>query len=95
MYCSKCGNQNPIDAKFCNVCGASFKTSASFQNEIFQVHEKKEEPLNVAYMILALIIPIVGIIQYIVWKKEQPKKANSILPWAIVGAVINFIYFYS
>ncbi len=28
MFCSKCGQQNPEDAKFCFKCGSPFNTEA-------------------------------------------------------------------
>ena len=94
MYCSKCGTQNLADAHFCKNCGASLSSSS---NQYFpnQEYEKKEESLNPAYIILAILIPLIGIIQYFMWKKDQPKKANSVILWAIVGIVINLIFFAS
>ena len=90
MYCPKCGVLNSEDARFCKNCGSSMQPAQSF-NQSQVVDEKKDESAGVAFIILSLLIPIIGFILYFSWKKEQPKKANSLLPWAFVGIVVNVI----
>lgn len=91
MYCQKCGVLNSEDAKFCKNCGNSLQQPTQTFTQQQEFIDKKEESVGAAYIILALLIPLIGFILYFSWKKEQPKKANSLLPWAFVGIVINII----
>jgi uncharacterized protein YqgC (DUF456 family) len=42
---------------------------------------------SVGFAILSFFIPIVGLILFLVWRKEKPKKAKS----AGIGAIIGFV----
>lgn len=79
MICQKCGSQNPDHVKFCNSCG----------NLLFA--DNSETKLHPGFIVLAILIPLVGYIQYFTWKKEAPQKAQNIIVWAIVGTVLNLI----
>ena len=41
---------------------------------------------------LSFLIPILGLILFIVWHKEYPRKAGSCLTGFIVSLVLNFIF---
>lgn len=55
MFCSKCGNLLPDDAKFCNTCGAPVKTlqeaspvpqqPAGIPDETVNIQAPKPQPL--------------------------------------------------
>jgi len=40
---------------------------------------------------LAFFFPIVGLILYLVWKDETPKKAKAIGKWALISVVVSFV----
>lgn len=83
MICQKCGSQNPDYVKFCKSCGNLLSGYRS------------ETKLHPGLIILALLIPLVGYIQYFAWRKDTPQKAQNILIWAIVGSVLGLIIFMS
>ena len=60
--------------------------------------DKKTYNTNKSYYwwILGLICPVVGIILYFIWKKNDKKKASNILMGTIIGFIIvaiTFLYF--
>jgi hypothetical protein len=47
---------------------------------------------SIGFGILSFFIPLVGLILFIVWRKEMPKKAKSAGIGAIVGIVVWVIF---
>jgi predicted amidophosphoribosyltransferase len=58
MFCPKCGNELPENAKFCPICG--FKIASN------EPKEKEVSQLSSLSAIFAFLIPIVGIILAII-----------------------------
>ena len=52
------------------------------------------DSLGAGWAILAVLIPLIGIIMYFVWKDETPKRANSILMIALVIIGLNVLGFF-
>ena len=48
-----------------------------------------EDRLFAGFAVLAVLLPIVGIVQYFMWRQLTPNRANQVLVWSIIGAVIN------
>ncbi len=69
-FCENCGKEIPDHLKFCPHCGA---------------YIEKIEGRTFGYGILSFFIPIIGIVLYLVWRKEKPKAAKS----AIKGWILN------
>ncbi len=42
---------------------------------------------------LAFFFPIVGLILYLVWKDETPKRAKAIGKWALISVVAGFVIY--
>jgi uncharacterized membrane protein YvbJ len=102
MYCSKCGTKNEEFARFCKNCGALLSPEQETYIENNPVNKEgnhsktpKEDSPNVILIVLSLIIPLIGFILYFVWKKDTPKRANTILISSLIGAVINLIICFS
>ncbi len=98
MYCPKCGTEIQADAKFCRNCGEPLATSSVTniyqnisENSGNYAEKRNDGPVNIGFIILSLLIPLVGFILYFTWKREQPQKAGGILIWAFVGVVVNLI----
>ena len=49
---------------------------------------RKDTPSTVLN-ILSFFIPIVGLILYLVLKDEEPKKANAVGKWALIGVGVG------
>lgn len=81
-YCSKCGHQIEDEAVVCIHCGCLITNKPI---------PKAEDDNSPGFNILSFFIPIVGLILYLVWNKEQPIKAKGVGVSAIAGFVLNLI----
>ena len=91
-YCPKCGEQLIDDAKFCKNCGASLEgipDPHQFNNN-FQVPvvEKDHTAAIVIGYILAVLIPLFGIIIAIYLLTRDSQKAKKHGKYVIVVAVV-------
>ena len=66
MYCSHCGIKIEDNATICPHC-------QSEQNPM-----KQNDTGILGYGILSILVPIAGLIFYLIWKEERPKTAKSI-----------------
>ena len=78
MYCSNCGAEIAKEAYVCPKCGVLVKEN----NNV-------EDKPNIGFNILALFIPLVGLILYFSWRNTTPNRAKSILTFALIGWAIN------
>ncbi|MEG0367357.1 MAG: zinc ribbon domain-containing protein [Coprobacillus sp.] len=100
MYCKQCGKEIE-EAKFCPYCGAAQEVQATQENQGYQpINEQpyqqsyqtaQGDESSIGFAFLSFFIPIVGIVLYIVWNKEYPKKAKSCLKGFIVSIVFYFV----
>ena len=97
--CLTCGRSYPSEYSFCPYCG-SYPSSTSRQGQAYgqpyPVYQK--EPLGaIKYLawILALLIPIIGVIWGIIWimdKDQEKKDAGKItLIIGLLAWLLNFI----
>lgn len=83
MYCENCGAEIAKEAYVCPKCGVKVNN-----NNQTNVEDKPNMALNIVSL---LLLPILGIILYFVWRKETPIKAKSILTYALIGWGISFV----
>lgn len=80
-YCSHCGKEIMDAAVVCPHCGcASTPTSA--------VDDTPHTGLNV----LSFLIPLVGLILYILYHEKAPIKAKGIGKWALIGFAVGLAF---
>lgn len=75
MYCTNCGAEIAKEAYVCPKCGVLVKANIT----------NSEDKPNTGLNILALFVPIVGLVLYFTWKKDTPVRAKSILIFALIG----------
>jgi len=104
MFCSKCGSENPDEAKFCGNCGATIvaatvspQGAASMAPAVSDVdHAQKPSvstALKVGVSIGAIIIPFIGLIMggiYLQDKTNEAKRSVGKL-WLTIGIVMFII----
>lgn len=76
MYCENCGAEIAKEAYVCPKCGVKVNKDES------NVEDKPNMALNIVSL---LLLPILGVILYFVWRKETPIRAKSILTYALIG----------
>lgn len=78
QFCSECGQEVIPGASVCANCGCNTK--------IRNPTDKPSGGLNA----LAFFLPFVGLILYIVYPSNYPKKVNAIGKWLLIGIIARF-----
>ena len=82
-YCTHCGKAIPVSATTCSFCGVPCTVNS--KGVVRVVEDKNSFGLG----FLGFLIPIVGLILFLSWRKETPLKAKS----AGIGALVGFILY--
>mgnify|MGYP003306973005 CR=1 FL=1 len=94
-FCTKCGKEISEDAVICIHCGCSIE-SANASND-----SDSKSWWCLGFFTSLFLTPLIGLILWLVWKDEAPKKARnvglgtlwSLLPVGIIIVVSLIIYF--
>lgn len=87
-YCTKCGQELEDSALYCTVCGA---TQNNDQANDQALRAKLDDGNSVGFNVLSFFFPIVGLVLFLVWKKEKPIRAKGCGIWALVGFIANIV----
>lgn len=87
MKCSNCGKEIAEDSKFCVYCG----TQVTNFTENVEVVQKPKDEISVGLNIISFLIPLIGLISYFSCRKDSPKRAKSVLKYALIGLVISIV----
>lgn len=79
-YCATCGKEIVDQAVICPHCGAAVSGSA---HEV----DVPSTGLNV----LSFLLPIIGLILFIVYQGKTPNKAKAIGKWALIGFIVGLV----
>ncbi|MEG0365835.1 MAG: zinc ribbon domain-containing protein [Coprobacillus sp.] len=64
----------------------------SYQQQSYQGQSYNDDESHIGFAVLSFFIPIVGLVLYLVWNKEYPKKAKSCLNGLIAGVVLYVVF---
>ncbi len=102
MKCPECGEKLENGARYCNKCAAIFPKPLYEEEPEVKVVEAKEVIVEkteekrtkkssmpkIWYYFLSAFIPFAGLIFYFIYKKEDPKLANTCLTIFIVVFIL-------
>ena len=77
-YCRKCGEVIDDEAVICPKCGVQQK----------EYKKASDDDGSILWLLLGLLIPIAGLILWIMWKDDKPKSARM----AGIGFLANIIF---
>lgn len=76
-FCPNCGAEINPNAVVCVNCGCAISSRTDIP--------------SVGLNIISFLFPIIGLILYIVYHQNSPKKANAIGKWALISFCINIV----
>jgi hypothetical protein len=85
MFCSKCGKEIHPDAVVCIHCGCAVK------NNTAPAAAAGDAP-NTGFAVLGFLIPLAGLILYLVNKDTYPLKAKSAGKGALIGFIVGIVF---
>ena len=77
MYCHHCGKVVQEDMQYCPNCGYPL------QNSPYVYHET--DAPSFLFALISFFAPLVGLVLYIIWRKDFPQKAKSCMNGMICG----------
>ena len=100
-FCPACGKKHMRTALFCPGCGRQLREadSRSVVRQVQEVEQAERQSEGVplqnmqdvpsgGYSALGFLIPVVGLVLYLVWKEQTPIRAKAIGKSALAGAVV-------
>ena len=91
MYCNKCGKQLEEGSVFCNACGNRVMSSEDTpREEPRRTYVQNVDEPNVGLNIICFLLPIVGLILYLIYYEKEPRKAAALGKWALIGVAAEF-----
>ncbi len=92
-YCSYCGKPHEDGVAFCSACGARFTSAsaseASFGSEGVRPDDTRDFTESTGILILSLLVPLLGLVFYLMWNETHPGKANSALKGLLIAVCLN------
>ncbi len=95
-YCPQCGAQVEENARFCPGCGAKLDGGANPNaQEAYPTYHAApsagQEEAGAGWKVLSFFIPLVGLILFLVWNNESPRKAKACGKWALIGFITGIV----
>lgn len=89
-YCPYCGSvNNNINGNFCENCGGVLK-DYKVQSNNNSNNQIKEEG-SFGWGVLGFLIPLAGLVIFLVWNNEKPKSAKSAGLGALIRVILSII----
>lgn len=88
-YCPNCGKETNAGAAACLNCGCSLATTNTASHGVSGVNDDG----NLGWGILGFLIPIAGLVLYLMWKDTKPKTAKVAGKWALISFIIGTVLY--
>ena len=80
MFCYNCGKEIDDKAVICVHCGCSMTKKAS-----------AADAPSTGFAVLGFLVPIVGLILYLIYEGKQPLRAKSAGKGALIGVILSVV----
>lgn len=82
MFCSNCGKEIDDKAVVCVNCGCAVGK---------RPNSSKPDAPSAGFAVIGFLVPLVGLILYLIYDAEQPLKARSAGKGALAGVITSVI----
>ncbi len=95
--CSSCGNPIPDGLAACPSCGAAINSNEVVQDQPLQGGNAAgtHAAIRMSSIIvgcISFLIPIVGLVLYLIWWKKNPQRARFAIIGAVVGIAFSIVF---
>ncbi|MGN1170000.1 MAG: zinc ribbon domain-containing protein [Acutalibacteraceae bacterium] len=95
-YCPYCGKEVMEGAAVCLGCGRSLNNFNNNTNNYnpnpYQQNSSVPDAPSFGFAVLGFLIPVVGLILYLVWKDTTPLKAKSAGKGALISVIVSVVF---
>lgn len=84
MYCKHCGKFMNENSSYCTYCGTRLTDN---EDDLYNDH------FNWGFAILGFLIPILGLILFIIYEKKNPKKASAAIKGVLAKIITKIVIF--
>lgn len=93
-YCVNCGKELADNAAFCSECGSEQTAEAVVvTNNTYEKPQAPADGSSFGFAVLGFLLPLVGLILYLVWKDSTPLKAKSAGKGALISVIISAVLY--
>lgn len=94
-YCPYCGKEVMEGAAVCLSCGRSLNdfnnNTNNYNPNPYQQNNSVPDAPSFGFAVLGFLIPVVGLILYLVWKDTTPLKAKSAGKGALISVIVSVV----
>jgi len=83
MYCKNCGRPVDEGSLYCNNCGTRLDST--------QNPNISEDKPSFGFAVLGFFIPLVGLILFLIYESQKPKRAKLAGKGALIGFITNIV----
>lgn len=80
-FCRNCGKEIPEEAVICVHCGVPVKKDSILS----------DEPASTGLKVICFLLPIVGLIEYLIYIDKSPLKSKECGKYALIGFIVGII----
>ncbi len=93
MFCKHCGSQLPDNTVVCPSCGtvAEVIPQQPYPQQPYQPYVQPYDTGSFWWAVLGFFFPLIGLILFLVWRKEKPLSAKRAGIGALVGVIVDTI----
>lgn len=91
-HCKFCGNALRDEDIFCSKCGVHIESQEYHNTNTFESFIPKiEDSGHIGWGLLGFLVPIVGLILFLIWKDEKPKTSLMAGKGALISIILSVV----
>ena len=84
-FCTKCGKELCDEAAVCTGCGCPCTNSNAVANQ--------NDEGGFGWGLIGFCVPIAGLILYLLWKDQYPKRSKSAGKGALISVIASVVFY--